>query len=151
MAHKQTHASAGRSTPENLGLLLARLPLGAYLLFVGYTGLSGGLGHFASGHQGSLGQVLPSGVAAGLLKAVPVTELAAGAFLVLGIFSRTGGLLATAAFVTLLVAASDLRDRTGEMPFNPLLILAGFAAYLCVSGSGGLSVDRVVWGKGKHA
>ena len=85
------------------------------------------------------------------MRGVPVAELAAGAFLVLGIFSRTGGLLAAVALATLLVAMWDVRDRTGAMPFNPLLILVGFAACLCVSGSGGLSLDRLVWGKGKRA
>ena len=150
MSTKQ--GAAGQTTmTQNLGLLLARVPLGAYLLFVGYTGFSGGLAHFASAHAGTLGHVLPPAVADGLLRAVPVAELAAGAFLILGIFSRTGGLLASAALVTLLVATWDLRDRTGGMPFNPLFILVGFAACLCVSGAGGLSLDRLVWGRGKRA
>ena len=152
MSTKQTHAhGAPTSMTQNLGLLLARVPLGAYLLFAGYAGFSGGLAHFASGHHGMLGHLLPANVADGLLRCVPVAELAAGAFLVLGIFSRTGGLLAAVALATLLVATWDLRDRTGAMPFNPLVILAGFAIYLCVSGAGGLSLDRVVWGRGKHA
>ena len=150
MSTKQTHGNGGSLT-QNFGLLLARVPLGLYLLFVGYAAFSGGLGHFASDHQGALGRWLPASVAGGLLRSVPIVELAAGAFLVLGIFSRTGGLLASAALVTLLVAAWDLRDRTGGMPFNPLLILGGFAVCLCVTGAGGLSLDRLVWGHGKRA
>ena len=150
MSTKSSHPG-GTTMPQSLGLLLARVPLGAYLLFVGYNGLTGGLGRFAAQHQGMLGHLMPGSVADGLMRGVPVAELAAGAFLVLGIFSRTGGLLAAVALATLLVAMWDVRDRTGAMPFNPLLILVGFAACLCVSGSGGLSLDRLVWGKGKRA
>ncbi len=140
-------SSQPASLPQNLGLLLARVPLGLYLLIVGYAHLSGGLGHFADHNDLVLNHLIPPKVAGGLLRCVPVAELAAGAFLILGIFSRTGGLLASLALVTLIV--TQIRDlgRQGEMPFNPLLILCGFALYLAVTGAGGLSLDRLVWGK----
>jgi len=141
---------AGSTLSQNLGLLLARLPLGAYLLFVGYTHFTGGLAHFADAHDRVLNHLMPPAVAGGLLRSVPVIELAAGAFLVLGIFSRTGGLLASLALVTVLVSMWDLHGH-GDMPFNPLLILSGFALYLGLAGAGGLSLDRLVWGKGKRA
>ena len=150
MSTKQTHAGAGSLT-QNLGLLLARVPLGLYLLFVGYGHFSGGLAHFADGHDTVLNHLISPNVAGWLLRAVPVAELAAGAFLVLGIFSRTGGVLASLAIVTMIVVSIRDLGGHGEMPFNPLLILVGFALYLCVAGSGGLSLDRAVWGKGKHA
>ncbi len=139
------------SLSQNLGLLLARVPLGLYLLTVGYAHLSGGLARFADHNDFVLNHLIPPTIAGGLLRCVPVAELAAGAFLILGIFSRTGGLLASLALVTLIV--TQIRDlgRQGEMPFNPLLILCGFALYLAVAGAGGLSLDRLVWGRGKRA
>jgi uncharacterized membrane protein YphA (DoxX/SURF4 family) len=141
---------AGSAMSQNLGLLLARLPLGAYLLFVGYAHFTGGLSHFADAHDRVLNHLMPPAVAGWLLRSVPVIELAAGAFLVLGIFSRTGGLLASLALVTVLVSMWDLHGH-GDMPFNPLLILSGLALYLGLAGAGGLSLDRLVWGKGKRA
>ena len=149
MSTKSTSPAASAMS-QNLGLLLARLPLGAYLLFVGYTHVTGGLANFANHNDFYLNHMMPPAVAGGLLRAVPVLELAAGAFLILGIFSRTGGLLASLALVTVLVSMWDLHGRDG-MPFNPLLILCGFALYLGLAGSGGLSLDRLVWGKGKRA
>ncbi len=142
---------AGSSLSQNLGLLLARVPLGLYLLFVGYAHFTGGLARFADAHAQAMPHVLPPAVAGGMLRSVPVLELAAGAFLVLGIFSRTGGLLASLALLTLIVASAQNLGRQGDMPFSPLLILAGFAVYLCLAGSGGFSLDRLVWGKGKRA
>ena len=47
MSTKQTHGGGG-SLSQNLGLLLARVPLGLYLVFVGYAHFSGGLAHFAT-------------------------------------------------------------------------------------------------------
>ena len=148
MSSKSAHPE---SLSQNLGLLLARVPLGLYLLFVGYSHFSGGLAHFADHNDFVLNHLIPPSVAGWLLRCVPVAELAAGAFLVLGIFSRTGGLLASLALVTLIV--TQIRDlgRQGEMPFNPLLILCGFALCLCLAGAGGLSLDRLVWGRGKRA
>ncbi len=147
----KSNSPAASALSQNVGLLLARVPLGLYLLFVGYSHASGGLGRFADHNDLVLNHLIPPAVAGGLLRCVPVAELAAGAFLVLGVFSRTGGLLATLALVTLIV--TQIRDlgRQGEMPFNPLLILCPFALYLCLAGAGGLSLDRLVWGKGKRA
>ena len=142
---------AGTSLSQNLGLLLARVPLGAYLLFVGHAHFSGGLGHFAGAHAAAMPRAVPTAVSGWALRSVPVLELASGAFLVLGIFSRTGGLLASLALLTIIAASSGTLGRQGDMPFSPLLILAGFAVYLCLAGSGGLSLDRLVWGKGKRA
>jgi uncharacterized membrane protein YphA (DoxX/SURF4 family) len=136
---------------QSLGLLFARVPLGAYLLLVGYQQWHGGLGRFASENNSVLGRLVSPAVAGGILRSVPVAEVAAGAFLILGIFSRTGGVLASVTLAVLLVAAGQQNlGATGNMPFSPLLILCGFALYLGVSGAGGLSLDRLVWGKGKH-
>ena len=149
MSSKPNHA-AGGSLPQNLGLLLARVPLGLYLLFVGYNHFSGGLGHFADQNDFYLNHMMPPAAAGWLLRCVPVLELAGGAFLILGIFSRTGGLLASLALATMLLSMWNLHGRDG-MPFNPLIMLVGFALYLGVAGSGGLSLDRLVWGRGKRA
>src|SRR2546430_7905971 len=76
---------------QNLGLLLARVPLGAYLLMDGYFRIRNGVGAFASSHQAATEHLLPGGVASAFLHAFPFLEVAAGAFLALGIFSRIGG------------------------------------------------------------
>ena len=143
----KAHHTAGPSLSQNLALLLARVPLGLYLLFVGYAHVTGGLGHFADHNDFVLNHLIPPTLAGGLLRCVPVAELAGGAFLVLGIFSRTGGLLASLALLTLIVTQVRDLGRQGEMPFNPLLILCGFALCLAFAGAGGLSLDRLVWGK----
>ena len=146
---KNSHAEPSPLS-QTLGLLFARLPLGAYLLFVGYTHVTGGLAHFAGQNDFYLNHMMPPAVAGVLLRCVPVVELASGAFLILGIFSKTGGLLASLALGTVLLSMWNLHGRDG-MPFNPLVILVGFALYLTLAGSGGLSLDRLVWGKGKRA
>ena len=94
--------------------------------------------------------MMPPAVAGWVLRCVPLVEVAAGAFLVLGIFSRTGGLLASVALATMLLSMWNLHGRDG-MPFNPLVMLVGFALCLAVTGAGGLSLDRIVWGRGKRA
>src|SRR4051812_45634392 len=135
---------------QNLGLLLARVPLGAYLLLDGYIRIRNGVGAFASSHQAATEHFLPGGVASAFLHTFPFLELAAGAFLALGIFSRIGGFLASLVLITVVGAFTGFAGA-GNAPFNPFIILFGLAVFLCCAGSGGISVDRFVWGRGKRA
>lgn len=135
---------------QNLGLLLARVPLGAYLLLDGYLRIGRGVGSFVSSHQWDTQRFIGSTAANLFLHSFPFLEVAAGAFLVLGIFSRVGGLLASVVLLTVVAAFTGIAG-SGNAPFNPFIILLGLAVFLSCAGSGGLSLDRFVWGRGKKS
>ncbi len=135
---------------QNLGLLLARLPLGAYLLLDGYQKVQHGVSAFAQSNQAAAEHFMPPAAANVFLHAFPFMEVAAGAFLVLGLFSRVGGFLASIILITVMAAFTGFAGSNG-VPFNPSLILFGLAMFLCCAGSGGISLDRLVWGRRKSA
>jgi len=131
---------------QTLGLFLARVPLGIYLLLDGYAKIQHGPVLFAFEHLGSFQKYFPFWVAAGFLVLLPFVELAAGAFLALGLFSRTGAFLASFILLSIMLAFTGFHGLNGA-PFNPLLILLGLAVMLGFAGSGALSIDRLVWRK----
>ena len=143
----KTHNPADSKLSQNIGLLLARVPLGLYLLLDGYSHVHEGARNFAFDHYAAMGRFLPASVDGPFLYAVPFVELAAGAFLVLGIFSRIGGMLATLVLATIVLTITGISGS----PFNPILIMLGLAMFLGMAGSGGISVDRLMWGNKKHA
>lgn len=132
---------------QNLSLFLARVPLGVYLVLDGYLRVQRGVGSFASSHQFETQRFIGQAAAYIFLHAFPFLELAAGAFLALGLFSRIGGVLASVLLLTVVAVFTGIAG-SGNAPFNPFIILLGLAILLSCAGSGSLSVDRF-WGRNK--
>jgi uncharacterized membrane protein YphA (DoxX/SURF4 family) len=133
----------------SLGLLLARLPLGAFFLIAGYQKVfKFGVDKFVS-MATSNARHMPFEVSPSLmsmyLHAVPFLELAVGAWLVVGCLTRVG------AFVGALMLVSFTIGYTGissdQAPFQPNLIYLGMTLCLLLTGPGTLSLDRFLFGR----
>jgi len=124
------------------------VPLGVYLLLDGYARIQRGVRTFVAWHQLDTQKYIGETAASLFLHAFPTIEVAAGAFLILGIFSRTGGFLASVLLMTIVTVFTGLAG-SGNAPFNPFVVLLGLALFLSCSGSGGLSLDNFIWGRGK--
>lgn len=130
---------------KDLGILLLRLGIGlSFVIIHGWPKLSGGPEFWAKLGQsmGSLG-IKFAPVFWGFMSAV--TECIGGAFIALGLFTRT-----TAFFlvVNMIVATSSMLAR--QDPWNkviyPIEILFVFVGLLFI-GPGSLSLDRLIFKK----
>lgn len=131
----------------NLGLLLARAPLGAWLVLAGFAKFSadGGLQRFVKQFSTAVPDWVPEPVAQYYLKGVPFAEILIGAALVLGVAGRLGGLLASALLGSLLLLTVS-GIRMSNLPFHPNVALLGVAMLVCLAGPGNFSMDRFMWG-----
>jgi uncharacterized membrane protein YphA (DoxX/SURF4 family) len=131
----------------NLGLLLARAPLGVWLVLAGFAKFSadGGVQRFVKQFAGVVPGWVPESAGRYYLTGVPYAEIVIGAALVLGVAGRLGGMLAS-----LLIGSLMLLTITGiraaNLPFNPNVALLGVALLVCLAGPGAFSMDRFMWG-----
>ncbi len=135
------------SASASLGLLLARVPLGAYFLIAGFSKFTGkgGVGGFVGSATDLLPSYVPTPAGQMYLYALPLVEVLVGAMLVLGALTRLGGLLASLMLVSFLLAFGQLRHP--ELPFQPNVIFLGVALLVLLSGAGAVSFDRVIFGR----
>ena len=134
----------------NLGLLLARLPVGALFLTAGYKKIfSMGVDKFVA-MASQTGRV-PSGVPHQwvdmYLHAVPYLEITVGLLVVLGLFGRVGGLIGSLMIVTFIIGATGLSDA--NLPFTPNLIYLAAMLLVLLVGPGGFSLDGLMFGRRK--
>ena len=131
----------------SLGLLLARVPLGAFFVLAGFAKFTapGGAAAFASQAAGAVPSWVPDQVGRYYLHAVPYAEVVVGASLVLGVAGRLGGLVASLMLASFMIAVTGVRSGGG--PFQPNVIFLGVAVLVLLAGPGSLSMDRVMWGK----
>lgn len=135
-------------TSANLGLLLARVPVGVYFLLDGWTKFSGGVGAYVAMNLPDATHFLPDGAARGLLYAVPYAEVVAGLLLVLGLLSRVGGLLTAGVVAVFVLLAGGLQVSTNApSPFTSQLILMGVAMLVLLVGPGRFSLDQRLFGR----
>lgn len=140
----------------NLGLLLARVPMGAFFLLAGYNKLAdGGAATFAQSHMHYAPANVPAHWVGTYLHALPYLEVAIGAMLVLGLLTRLGGLIGALMVVSYTYAYTRIALKLGvadTLPFHPNLIYIGLLMLLFLSGAGRMSVDGWWFGKkGKGA
>ena len=131
----------------SLGLLLARVPLGAFFLLAGFgkfTG-KGGVVEFVASATALLPSYVPPQLGRIYLYALPLVEVLAGAMLILGALTRVGGLLASAMLVSFLLAFGQVRHP--ELPFQPNLIYLGVSLLVLLAGAGGISFDRAIFAR----
>jgi putative oxidoreductase len=138
----------------SIGLLFARLPLGAYFIVAGATKLKNGRAGFveyASTHipDWSLAKRLPPDFIHGFLNSLPWIELAVGILLVLGLLTRVAGLavsLLLISFIVCFTGPSGQLAETVKLPFQPNFVYLGSALAVLFCGPGRLSADGFLFG-----
>jgi uncharacterized membrane protein YphA (DoxX/SURF4 family) len=133
-----------RST--NLGILVARLALGASLLMIGYNHFSGGVKVFAHSNGANLPRWMTAEIAIAYSQILPFLEMATGGMLVLGLTTRFGGFLA-AVITGIILSARGVHlppDPDGHLP----VYLALSFLLLCLGG-GKLTLDGALFGRKK--
>lgn len=133
---------------QNLGLLVARLPLGAYFLVAGYAHLKTGVKAVASQYAANLPDWMPAEARGGYSTAVPFLELAVGAMLLLGLTTRLGALIG-AVISFLLVAAAGFKFFPAES--MTMLVFCGLSLTLFFMGGGKFTLDGFLFNKKKPA
>jgi len=138
---------------QSLGLLLARVPLGAVLTLAGYTKFhTTGLSEFVNKNLSLVPQYMPSWFGNVYLHAVPFAELGLGVLLIAGLMTRFSGLLATLMLVSFgMIQAGaqgfiNLAPQTPSQLFEAPTVYAAFALIAFLAGPGNISVDRLLWG-----
>ena len=130
----------------SLGLLLARVPLGAYFVMAGFSKFTGpgGVRSFVSQFAGAVPDWIPDAAGESYLRALPYAEIIVGASLALGVMGRLGGLAGAVMLATYMAAVTGVRSV--NHPFQPGVIYLGVALLVALAGPGAVSMDRVKWG-----
>ena len=133
----------------NLGLLLARMPIGILFVVAGVMKLHDGVQTFARQQIGNVPHWAPNGWGEGYLQALPYVEVVIGAMLILGLFGRV------AAFVGALVVLSIIIGSTGAFStgylFHANVIYTGLLVAILLLGPGRMSLDGLMFGRSKSA
>lgn len=132
---------------NGIGLLFARLPLGISLACVGIMKFRGGVEAFVSKSSGSIPSYMPEHLGNMYLHVVPYAETALGILLVLGLFTRVSGLLATLMLISFAMAVTGFINVQGGMPLQPPTLFACFALVVVFAGPGAVSLDRLLFGR----
>jgi len=143
----------------DIALLLTRLTVGGYLLLAGVgkasREINDGLGSFYNGSFSRLQPAwLPDLLAAPYGYALPWLEIVVGSLLVVGLFGRAAAVatgLMIASFTIALAMKFGLKAEPAEAPhpFSSNYIQIAVCLLLTVLGPGGLSIDRVAFGRRK--
>ena len=150
-----------RKAMIEVGLLLTRVSVGAYFLLAAVpkvrgeiTDLPSSLGTFYRGDSFSKMQPewLPDWFAAPFAYALPWTELALGAFLVVGLLTPLAASLCFLMLVSFLISLVSLTGSVTAVsgdtphPFNANYVYAAATFLLIFTGAGRISVDRIAFG-----
>jgi uncharacterized membrane protein YphA (DoxX/SURF4 family) len=136
----------------NLGLLLARLPMGAFFLIAGIQKLHMGIDRFVgyARSSGSAPRAVPPEWVNNYLHAVPFLELAVGTLLILGLVGRLGGLIGALMVISFTIGYSGLHGQSPSdqgLPFHPNLIYLGLLLLVFLAGPGRISLDGLLFGR----
>jgi uncharacterized membrane protein YphA (DoxX/SURF4 family) len=129
----------------NLGLLLIRLPVGAYMFLAGFNKVfSVGVQNFVDGSARLLPRLMPETLGRGYLYAFPFFELILGSLIVLGLFTRISGLLNSLLLLSIIIAQGI---TGGAGPFHHATVLLGASLLLALAGPGEHSLDHTIRGR----
>ena len=131
---------------SNLGLLLARVPLGLYFALAGYAHFK--TQNFATQYVAALPTWMPSEAGKGYSSVLPFLEMAVGGLLILGLTTRLGGLLA-AVITGVVVAAAGFRLYPDSG--HQMLVMLGLSILLLCLGGGKFTLDNFLFNKKKPA
>jgi uncharacterized membrane protein YphA (DoxX/SURF4 family) len=140
------------SKAAGMGLLLARLPVGAVLAFQGYRILrKTGVSEFVLENQHLVRNYLPDGAASSYLNLFPYIGLILGLTLVLGVLTRPSGLLAALLVCSLAYFRAGTASFINTNPAYPYQLLSAptvyslFAMISFFAGPGKLSLDHFIF------
>jgi uncharacterized membrane protein YphA (DoxX/SURF4 family) len=131
---------------NNLGLLLARIPLGLYFALAGYAHFT--TQNFATQYVAALPTWMPSEAGKGYSSMLPFLEMAVGGLLILGLTTRVGGLLAAVITGMVVAAAGFSLDPNAANKLLPLIVL-GLSILLLCTGGGKFTLDNFLFNRKK--
>ena len=131
---------------SNLGLLLARVPLGLYFALAGYAHFK--TQNFATQYVAALPTWMPPEAGKGYSSVLPFVEMAVGGLLLLGLTTRLGGLLA-AVITGVVVAAAGFRLYPDSG--HQMLVMLGLSILLLCLGGGRFTLDNFLFNRKKPA
>ena len=131
---------------SNLGLLLARVPLGLYFAMAGYAHFK--TQNFATQYVAALPTWMPSEAGKGYSSVLPFLEMAVGGLLILGLTTRLGGLLA-AVITGVVVAAAGFKLYPDSG--HQMLVMLGLSILLLCLGGGKFTLDNFLFNRKKPA
>jgi uncharacterized membrane protein YphA (DoxX/SURF4 family) len=132
-------ATPKQKTVADLGLLLMRLPLGAFFFLAGIGKVMGGVGAFVNS---SIDKApLPHGLASAYLHCVPFVEILVGIGIILGFATRWATLIGFLMVVSFMIAVTGIR---GGGPFQPNVLILGMLIGLNFVGPGRISADKMI-------
>ena len=129
---------------SNLGLLLARIPLGLYFAMAGFAHFK--TESFATQYVAALPNWMPPEAGKGYSTVLPFLEMAVGALLLFGLTVRVGGLLA-AVITGMVIAAAGFKlypDAGHQM-----LIVFGLSILMLCLGGGKFTLDNFLFNRKK--
>jgi uncharacterized membrane protein YphA (DoxX/SURF4 family) len=138
---------------KSLGLLLARAPLGAYLLAGGFAKFSKTVGveAFVHAHAAAIPAWFPHAAGEQTLRAIPYAEIVCGASLLFGVVTRVGGFGAALLLALDMLVITGVRATPGVgQPFQPSVICMGVALAVGLLGPGVFCMDQVMWTAGSR-
>lgn len=132
---------------NSLGLLLARLPIGAFFLLAGYSKIKMGIANFVetASHSPRVPASVSPQLVSGYLHALPFLEILVGAVLIIGLSTRVAGLLGALMVISFIVCFTGLESQGS--PFTPNLIYAGILLLVFFAGPGRVSLDGLIIGR----
>ena len=135
----------------NLGLLLVRLPVGAFFFLAGYDKVfHKGVEKFVEATFASM-RPIPFEVSHGLmsayLHAIPFLELVIGTWLVVGMLGRLSAFVASLMLVTYIMGKTG--TQADPWPFHANLIFLGVTLCTLLAGPGNLSLDHLLFNRKK--
>jgi uncharacterized membrane protein YphA (DoxX/SURF4 family) len=135
------------SLATSLGLLCARIPLGAYFIFASVMKLKMGPENFATNILPRATNFIPEHLARPFLTYLPWVELTVGILLIFGLLSRVVATL----MVLLLISFTIYTGPSGtlapdvKLPFHPNLVYLGTALAIMLCGPGWISLDGLLF------
>jgi uncharacterized membrane protein YphA (DoxX/SURF4 family) len=133
---------------SNLGLLLARLPVGVFVAIAGFDKVAKtGLQAFVTANISSVPPSIPVELGRAYLYALPFAEMLVGSLMFLGWFTRAAGLVASLLLISFMIAVTGIGWNKGT-PFHMNVILLGVTLMLMLSGPGALGLDHAHFKRG---
>src|SRR5438445_3441181 len=135
------------STATSLGLLCARIPLGAYFIFASVTKLRMGVDDFVNKVLPNVPKFLPPDTAKIFLTYLPWVELSVGILLILGLLTRVvaGIMVLLLISFTVYTGVGGPTTESGKLPFHPNLVYLGIALAIMLCGPGWISLDGLLF------
>ena len=129
---------------SNMGLLLARIPLGLYFALLGVAHFK--TQNFATQYVAALPTWMPAEAGKGYSSMLPFLEMAVGGMLILGLTTRLGGFLAAGITGLLVAAAGFSLDPNAANRLLPLIVLGLSILLLCIGG-GKFTLDNFLFNR----